>query len=60
MKKTVFAEEKNDMVFFINSHGKLYINFGIPDEEYYNGYICLDKEDVSLLIKDLKKLLSEM
>ena len=53
-------ENNNKLELHINSEGNLYINAGMIEDEYYSGYICLDKEDVSDLIEELKRLLAEM
>ncbi len=61
MKKTIFEDKDgNEMSLFINIYGLLYIKVGVPDDGYFQGYICLDKEDVYCLIKNLKTHLSEM
>ena len=61
-KRTVFSDEdNNDLECYINQEGKVYISVGQADEEqFYNGYITLDKEDVGDLIKILTVLESEM
>lgn len=60
MKQIYYSDEDgNELKFHINSFDKLYISAGGIDE-YSNGYVCLDKEDVVSLIKDLKAILKEM
>jgi hypothetical protein len=61
MKVLLFEdEERNQLRFRINKTGLLYIGAGDPDDVYYNGYICLDKEDVKLFIEELQRLYSDM
>jgi hypothetical protein len=61
MKKVTYLDsDGNELTAHINDKNLLFILVGKPEDEYYNGYICLDKDDVALLIEDLKKLLSEM
>lgn len=60
MKMFYFKDKDgNELKFHINSNNELYLAAGQTDE-YYNGYICLDKEDVDELIKSLKSILREM
>ena len=60
MKQVYYSDEDgNELKFHINSFEQLYISAGVPDE-HYNGYVCLSKEDVASLIKDLKAILKEM
>ncbi len=53
-------EDKNQLELFINTKGLLFVQCGQLDEDYYNGCICLDKEDVITLIKSLKLLVKHM
>jgi len=61
-KRTVFSDEdNNDLECYINHEGKVFISVGQADEEqFYNGCITLEKEDVGHLIKILTALESEM
>lgn len=60
--RTVFSDEdNNEMECFLNEKGKVFIQVGQLGEDIaYNGYITLDKEDVSQLITMLTELKNEM
>ena len=60
--KTVFIDDNNnEMDFYINDDGKLFILVGLPHEDdSYSGFITLDKKDVTLLIKKLEEISKEM
>ena len=63
MKRIVFEDrDNNELTFYINDKGLLYLSCGEIDSEYPDstGYICLDKEDVEDLIQELQNVLSEM
>ena len=59
-KKVFYDESGHELTFHINHQGLLFLMAGDPDESYYNGYVCLDKDDVTELIKDLRTLLKFM
>ena len=62
-KRTVFSDENNnELDYFINDKGQLYISVGAGDVEQsmYNGYIALEKDDVDELIKVLPELSKQM
>jgi hypothetical protein len=60
--KTIFTDDNNnEMDFYINDKGKLFISVGAAGEDInYSGFITLDKEDVNLLIKKLVDIEKEM
>jgi hypothetical protein len=60
--RTVFTDEdNNEMDCYLNDKGKVYIRVGEPGEDItYSGYITLDKDDVTQLIKKLTELEAEM
>lgn len=56
-KRTVFSDEdNNELHFYLNTLGRLFITVGKADMQDTNGYITLDKEDVKTLIKELQEL----
>ena len=61
MKKLSFVDQEgNELIYHINSDNKLFILTGDPTDQFFNGYVCLDKEDVADLIISLKSILKEM
>lgn len=60
--RTVFSDiDNNEMDCYLNDKGKLYISVGQPgDDQIYNGYITLDKEDVQKLITVLTEIKTDM
>ena len=61
MKKATFVDEnENELVFYINLDNKLYIEITNDNDIYTTQYICLDKEDVSIIITELETLLTKM
>lgn len=60
-KRTIFTDEnENELETYVNADGKLFINVGQLKDQYYSGYITLEKEDVEELIKMLEELKEEM
>ncbi|GAB0156515.1 hypothetical protein CHRYSEOSP005_17800 [Chryseobacterium sp. Alg-005] len=60
-KRTIFTDENdNEMELFVNQNGELYVAVGKLKEDYYNGFITLNQEDVEELIKMLEELKNEM
>ena len=58
--KTFYDEGSNELRVYINSKGNLFIATGNFDDEYFNGYISIDKGDVYDLIKELQRLIKLM
>lgn len=60
--RTVFSDDNNnEMDCYLNDQGKVYINVGqTGDDNMYNGFITLEKGDVTQLIKILSELEKEM
>ena len=57
--KITFVDETNEyleLTFCINKDNRLYIESGNVSEEYMSGYVTLHKEDVRLLIIELKRM----
>ena len=62
-RKVFTDDSENELEFYLNEDNNSYLSAGQRWDgvsSTYNGYICLDKEDIDLLIKDLRKHLSEM
>jgi len=61
-KVYVDIETDNELEFFINKDGLLFLQAGILNDYsgYYSGWVCLDKTDVEGIIKDLQSMLSKM
>ena len=61
-KNLVLTNEGNEFKCWLNTNDLLYIEVGDIEGEvpYSKGYIALDKEDVSELIKELKSLVKQM
>jgi len=64
IKKVFVDEDGNEMQCFINIHGKLVIEIGVPASSefypYYNGLICLTKEDAEFLVLQLRDLIKKI
>jgi hypothetical protein len=62
MKKATFVDEnENELVFYINSDNKIYLEVSNETNDIYTTqFICLDKEDVSIMITELETLLTKM
>jgi len=60
--KTVFSDtDNNELECYINDHGKIYIGVSqAGDDNIYSGYITLEKNDLTRLIKILSELQEEM
>jgi len=60
--RTVFSDDNsNEMDCYLNDDGKVFISVGqTGDDNMYSGFITLDKNDVSQLIKILSELEKEM
>jgi hypothetical protein len=62
--KKIYVDVETDqgVQFFINKDGLLFLEAGIlnDDSGYYSGWVCLDKDDVTEMIKDLHNLVSKM
>lgn len=43
---------------FCNVHDQLYIQVGVKDQEFYTGFICLDKPTAVRLVRELKRQIS--
>lgn len=59
MDYKVFCDEKNpeqQMKFYINDVGRLFVQVGDATNDDYSGFITLDKEDVKSLILALKTI----
>ena len=61
-KNLVLTNDENELKCWLNNKDFLYIEVGEIDSEvpYTKGYITLDKDDVSELIKELKSLVKQM
>lgn len=64
MVNKVFTDgEGHTLIAYINNKGKCYIEAsldGEPDNIYYSGFVCLDKEDLDELISELKSIRKQM
>ena len=61
MKQFYYSDkDNNELKFFINEDGNLFMTAGMSDDQYYNGYIVLDDHDVEDIINDLNDLLYQM
>ena len=60
--RTVFNDgDNNELECYLNDKGKVYISIGQTGEDISNnGFITLDKEDVTMLIKMLSEFEQEM
>ncbi len=60
--RTVFNDsDNNELECYLNDKGKVYISIGqIGEDISNNGFITLDKEDVTMLIKMLSEFEQEM
>lgn len=60
--RTVFNDtDNNEMDCYLNDKGKLFISVGqTGEDQMYNGFIILDKEDVHKLIKVLTEIEADM
>lgn len=60
--KTVFSDDNNnEMDCYLNDQGKVYISIEQTGEDnMYSGFITLEKNDVTQLIKILSELEKEM
>jgi len=60
--RTVFSDnDNNEMDCYLNKDSKLFIRIGqTGDDSPYGGYITLEKEDVTQLIKILSELHQDM
>lgn len=59
--RTVFSDDNSEMDCYLNDKGKVFISIGQPGEDIVNsGFITLDKDDVSQLIKILVELEKDM
>ncbi|GJQ33897.1 MAG: hypothetical protein HBSAPP04_27360 [Ignavibacteriaceae bacterium] len=60
--RTVFNDtDNNEMDCYLNDKGKLFISVGqTGEDQMYNGFITLDKEDVQKLIKVLTEIETDM
>ena len=60
--RTVFSDDNgNEMDCYLNDKGKVFINVGkTAEDNIYSGFITLDKQDVSQLIKMLSELEEQM
>jgi hypothetical protein len=60
--KIVFSDEnENEMEYYLNDKGEAYIGVGHPeDNPPYSGFITLNKDDVTQLIKVLTEIRDNM
>ena len=57
--KITFTDETSEdleLTLFINTDNRLYIEAGNTSEQYKTGYLTLNKENVILLIIELKRM----
>lgn len=61
-KQIIFCDDVSDnkLRAFINSEKRLFIEAGDLDDEYNNGYLTLNKDDVTELITYLTELKEQM
>lgn len=64
-KHIVFTDAENPsqkLKFYLNTDDRLYLEAGLIDdlEDYYIGWVTLDKQDVYELINELKRLTKQM
>lgn len=52
--------ESQQIKFYINKDGKIFLQAGILNEEHFNGWCTLDKQDAKAFVKEINKLIKKL
>lgn len=61
VKFIIEDEFSNELQTYINTNEQIYLSVGDRSHDFYfNGHICLSKEDAKELVKELNKLIKQL